>query len=75
MKFIHIAILCLFIAAGAYAQGDVPPAPSIEEALSQLRLAFEKHDPDFLLFYTDPVFNDIRTDRRFDELIRMLYPN
>lgn len=36
MKFIHIVILCLFIAAGAYAQSveprDVPSAPTIEEA-------------------------------------------
>ena len=32
MKFIHIAILCLFIATAAYAQGDVPAAASVEEA-------------------------------------------
>ena len=32
MKFVHTAILCLFIAAAAYAQGDVPAAPSVEEA-------------------------------------------
>lgn len=32
MKLIHIAILCLFFAAAAYAQGDVPPAPIVEEA-------------------------------------------
>lgn len=32
MKFIHIAILCLFFVAAAYAQGDVPLAPSVEEA-------------------------------------------
>lgn len=32
MKFIHIAILCLFIAAAAHAQGDLPSVPSVEEA-------------------------------------------
>lgn len=33
MKFIHIAILCVFIAVtSAFAQGDVPVAPSVEEA-------------------------------------------
>lgn len=32
MKFIHIVILCLFIAAGALAQGDVPSVPTVEEA-------------------------------------------
>lgn len=32
VKFIHTAILCLFIATAAYAQGDVPAAASVEEA-------------------------------------------
>lgn len=32
MKVIHIVILCLFFVAAAYAQGDVPTAPSVQEA-------------------------------------------
>lgn len=32
MKFIHIAVFCLFIAAAAHAQGDLPSAPTLQEA-------------------------------------------
>ncbi len=45
-----------------------------EDALRHLRFAYEKHDPDFLLFYVDPVFENIFTDQRFQELIGLLYP-
>ncbi|MFN0141134.1 MAG: hypothetical protein ACKVQW_13730 [Pyrinomonadaceae bacterium] len=32
MKVIHIVILCLLFVAAAHAQGDVPAAPSVEDA-------------------------------------------
>ena len=32
MRFIHIVIVCLFIVAGALAQGDMPAGPLVEEA-------------------------------------------
>lgn len=46
-----------------------------EEAIRSLHLAYEKRDPDFLLFYADPVFDDIRSDQRYEGLIGLLYPN
>ena len=31
MKFIYAILICLFVAAGVYAQGDQAPAPAVEE--------------------------------------------
>lgn len=45
-----------------------------DEALGWLERAYEKRDPEFLLFYTDPTFDHLRGDPRFENLIGLLFP-
>jgi len=44
-----------------------------ERAFDLLNKAVENRDPDFLLFFVDPVFNDLRADARFEHLFAQLY--
>lgn len=45
-----------------------------EQAIKLLQEAYAKRDPEFLLFYADPVFDPVRGDHRFEALIGLLYP-
>jgi hypothetical protein len=45
-----------------------------ESALKWLADSYAKHEFEFLFFYVDPVFADLRGDPRFEEFIGRLLP-
>jgi hypothetical protein len=45
-----------------------------DEAVDLLYRSYEKREPDFLLFYADPVFDGLRGNARYEELIELLVP-
>jgi tetratricopeptide (TPR) repeat protein len=45
-----------------------------EAALKWLREAYEKRDVEFLLFYADPAFDNLRHDPRYQNLMALLFP-
>lgn len=43
-----------------------------EESIKNLQTSYESHDFEFTLFAADPVFDVLRDDPRFDELVKLL---